>query len=234
MGTASLTSALHIHGTLSTGIPCGPGPCMQPTQGYLQITNAYSGSGQWDGLKIGLFDTEASIGTTDMTSLNIFNGSAAIKLFQNGSVEFGNPGKFVVKSNGQVGIGTVSPISGYMLDVAGKIRSCEVKVSNTSWCDFVFAPDYPLVSLSNLKDFINENRHLPEMPSEAEILANDGFEVSKITQALLQRAEENTLYIIALEERNAELQNKLSEQSELFEAKIAALEKKLEEVLSRQ
>ena len=233
MGTTSPTSALHIHGNTPTTPPCSPGPCMQPTEGYLQITNAFSGAGQWDGLKLGLYDTEASIGTADMALLKIFNGNATMRLFQDGRVEFGSIGKFVVKSNGQVGIGTVSPVSGYMLDVAGKIRSCEVKVSQTSWCDFVFAPDYPLLSLSNLKEFINEHRHLPEMPSEAEVLENDGFEVSKMTQALLQRAEENTLYIIALEEKNAELQNKLTQQSEQLEAKIAALEKKLEEVLSK-
>lgn len=284
LGTTLPGRKMHIHGTGSGlaqigGDPVPPGA----TESFLLITNTESGSGSWDGLRLGMFGSNAVIGTNDNIGLSIFNNTASMFMSNTGKINFfsggvydakiaivplnnnglfidntgltngyslkvkttdnavdavtvynGSTGKFVVKGGGQVGIGTVSPQSGYMLDVAGKIRSCEVKVSQTSWCDFVFAPDYPLLSLSNLKEFINENRHLPEMPSEAEVLENDGFEISKMTQALLQRAEENTLYIIALEEKNTELQNKLSQQNTELEAKIAALEKKLEEVLSQQ
>lgn len=101
----------------------------------------------------------------------------------------------------KVGIGTGLPDNNYMLDVAGKMRSCEVRVNNPGWCDYVFAPDYRLMPLSQLADYLKTHRHLPEMPAEAEVVSEGGFDLAAMNVALLKRAEENTLYILQLEER---------------------------------
>lgn len=44
------------------------------------------------------------------------------------------------------------------------------------------------------------------MPSEAEVVAEGGFDLAKMNTALLKRVEENTLYIIELEARLAKLE----------------------------
>jgi hypothetical protein len=131
---------------------------------------------------------------TDNTPVN------AIEVFQS------NTRRFIIRQNGQVGIGTGSPDGQYMLDVAGKIRGCEVRVNNPGWCDYVFAPDYALMPLSALSNYIKEHKHLPEMPSEAEVNAEGGFDLAKMNTALLKRVEENTLYILELESRLAKLE----------------------------
>lgn len=115
---------------------------------------------------------------------------------------FNSPDKLtVITSDGRLGIGTDSPDPSYHLDVAGKIRACEVRVSNPGWCDFVFDDFYFLRPIQKLANYIRIHRHLPEMPSEADVIREGGFDIAGLNVALLQRAEENTLYIIQLEEQ---------------------------------
>lgn len=90
-------------------------------------------------------------------------------------------------------IGTYNA-GGYRLSVAGKIRAEEVKVC-TGWADFVFADDYSLASLSEIEQYLKENKHLPDIPSEAEVLEN-GIELGAMDAKLLQKVEELTLYAI--------------------------------------
>lgn len=120
----------------------------------------------------------------------------------------------VFKSSGSVGIGTSNPDNAYKLSVKGKIRAEEIKVE-TGWSDFVFKPDYKLRSLKEVESFIKENGHLPEIPSEQEVLA-DGVELGNISSKLLQKIEELTLYMLEQDKRieNLEKENaKLKKQN---------------------
>ena len=75
------------------------------------------------------------------------------------------------------------------------------------WPDFVFSKDYKLLPLKDVEQFITENQHLPNVPSSADVEAN-GVELGEMNAILLQKVEELTLYIIQLEKRLAELENK--------------------------
>ena len=97
----------------------------------------------------------------------------------------------------RVGIGTQNPR--YSLDVNGSIRAKEILVETTG-ADFVFADDYQLRPLSEVKAFIAENKHLPEIQSAKEMQEN-GVSVSELQTKLLQKIEELTLYILQQEER---------------------------------
>ncbi len=129
------------------------------------------------------------------------------------SVKQGTNEVFVVKNNGRVGVGTSTPDANYMLDVAGKMRACEVRVNNPGWCDYVFAPGYNLMSLGQLAAYIDEHHHLPEMPSTAEVEADGGFDLAQMSTALLKRSEENTLYILGLEQKTNDLKTELAAQT---------------------
>lgn len=94
--------------------------------------------------------------------------------------------------------------------VTGVLFANEIKVEPTSWADFVFSPDYNLRPLSEVKSHIQEFRHLPDIPSESEVKEN-GIELSKITQKLLQKIEELTLYVIEQDEKIEKLNNKISD-----------------------
>ena len=51
------------------------------------------------------------------------------------------------------------------------------------------------MSLNEVEKFINENRHLPEIPSAQEVVKN-GVELKEMNVLLLKKVEELTLYVI--------------------------------------
>ena len=112
--------------------------------------------------------------------------------------------RLAINSRGNVGIGTDNPQN--KLDVNGTIRATEVKVE-ADWADFVFDKDYKLPTLQEVEDHINEHKHLPDIPSEAEVKEN-GVSLGEMQAKLLQKIEELTLYVIELKKENQE-QSKL-------------------------
>jgi len=93
-------------------------------------------------------------------------------------------------------IGTTTQATGYSLSVNGKIACEEVLVEdNGSWPDYVFNDNYDLMNLDELEQSINENNHLPGLPSAIEV-KEDGFELAGMQKLVLQKVEELTLYTI--------------------------------------
>ena len=74
-----------------------------------------------------------------------------------------------------------------------------------SWADHVFAPAYRLRPLPELADYIACNAHLPDLPTTTEVL-RDGYDLSQMNAKLLQKVEELTLYVIALNQQVSALQ----------------------------
>lgn len=108
----------------------------------------------------------------------------------------------------RVGIGTDNPHSSYMLSVNGAVRAKEVTV-DSGWSDFVFEDDYKLRSLEEVESFIEENGHLPEIPSAKEVQEN-GAKVSESITKLLQKIEELTLYTIAQQKEINDLKQQIA------------------------
>jgi hypothetical protein len=111
-------------------------------------------------------------------------------------------------SAGKVGIGTINTY-GYELAVLGKILADEVMIKHpVDWGDYVFKPDYNLMPLNELSLFIKKNQHLPNVPSEKEVMEN-GYGLAEMNKILLKKVEELTLYILeqqkVLETQQAEL-----------------------------
>lgn len=111
---------------------------------------------------------------------------------------------------GNVGIGTGSAIlpSGDKLSVNGTIHTKEVRVDLVGWPDYVFEDDYKLLTLEELEKSIQENKHLPEVPSACEVEEN-GLELAKMIKVQQQKIEELTLYIIELNKKINELETKM-------------------------
>jgi len=67
----------------------------------------------------------------------------------------------------------------------------------------VFDKNYRLLTLKEVEEFIKENHHLPDVPSEKEV-AENGIDVEEMDGILLKKIEELTLYII---EQNKEIES---------------------------
>lgn len=112
-----------------------------------------------------------------------------------------------IKNNGNILIGkTTQQNEIYKLDIVGSVRANEMTI-NSDGADFVFEDDYELMSLKEVEDFINKNKHLPEI-EPASLMQSEGINIGKINTQLLQKIEELTLYIIEQNKRIEKLENK--------------------------
>ncbi len=122
-----------------------------------------------------------------------------------------NPGRFILRTNGgnrvyinsagAISVGTSTPATGYMLSVNGKVMVEELKVQlSQNWPDYVFDNTYKRKSFSELRNFISENKHLPNIPAAADLQKN-GLEIGEMQRRMMEKIEELTLYILELEEK---------------------------------
>jgi len=138
--------------------------------------------------------------------------------------------KMVLTADGYLGVGTTTPTD--MLTVAGKIGAREIKVTTNAGADFVFEPDYKLPALAELEKYVKANKHLPEIPTAAQMV-KEGVNLGELNIKLLQKVEELTLHLI---EKDKQLQNEAAliknQQVEIEALKKGYLE--IKEYLSAQ
>lgn len=94
---------------------------------------------------------------------------------------------------------------GYRLLVKGGMITEKIKVATAStgdWADYVFDNDYKVMPLKDVEAFIKANKHLPNVPTTQDVMAN-GNDLGKTDAKLLEKIEELTLYVIEL---NKEIQ----------------------------
>ena len=106
---------------------------------------------------------------------------------------------------------TDTPVPFTELSINGTIRARELIITTEGWADYVFKDSYTLKPLDVVEKEINRLGHLPNMPSEKEVLEK-GLNIAEMQTRLLEKIEELTLYVIQqdkaikiLESRNDEL-----------------------------
>lgn len=91
------------------------------------------------------------------------------------------------------------------LTVSGDVHiTGDIITDSTTYPDYVFEPDYNLLSPLELKEFITSQRHLPGVPSLAQV-NNEGLNIKGLLLAILEKTEENTLYILDLYDKNSRI-----------------------------
>jgi hypothetical protein len=122
------------------------------------------------------------------------------------SLGYNQPGlgteHLIITTVGNVGIGTTSPQG--RLHVNGDLHvtggSIFVNSTRMNVPDYVFAADYPLLSLDELRAYLAAEKHLPNVPSAKTIQQGD-LDMIEFQMKLLEKIEELTLYTLAQDEQ---------------------------------
>ena len=170
-----------------------------------------SPSNNWPTIGMGLTNSNAATVQGAMIAGQITNnaaGSEAMDLFFSTTSGGALNQRMRIASNGNVGIGTANPP--YRLSVEGIIGARDIIVTSTPWSDNVFSPGYRLKPLSEVSAYIQQNHHLPDIPSEAEV-KEKGVSVGEMQAKLLAKVEELTLHMIQQESENKELRQRIAQ-----------------------
>jgi len=160
-------------------------------------------------------DYSGSVRSTD-TSLALYSSYGGFLCFPSPCTPpppkdlFLNPQStgFLSPIAGRVGIRTYNLATGYALSVGGKIISEEVRVQlSSAWPDYVFNRNYKLMSLPQLEQYIEDNQHLPNIPSAVEM--QGGQDLGEIQRRMMEKIEELHLYMIELDKENKELRKEI-------------------------
>ncbi len=129
-------------------------------------------------------------------------------------LEVDGTGQSYIKGN--LAVNSTSVPTGYALSVDGKILAEEINVQSVPASDYVFESDYNLRSINEIEIYINENKHLPDIPSAKEFEEN-GIGLGEMDNMLLRKVEELTLYVIELKKENEELKQQSKRVDQLEE-----------------
>lgn len=135
-----------------------------------------------------------------------WNSSVDFSTFKISGIQ--NQNQLHLNTDGNVGIGTSIPKE--KLSVNGKIRAHEIKVETSNWPDYVFEEDYRLRSLAELRDFIEQRKHLPEVPTAKEA-EYEGIALGEMNKLLLKKVEELTLYLLEKDKELSEVKKQMLE-----------------------
>lgn len=164
------------------------------TNNYLLIRTG-NGGGALNKLRVE--GNQDLIGNLSVSGTGIITGATTLS----STLSVGGTSDFTDR----VKIGNVSvPNANYMLYVEKGVLAerfkCAVKSDQTNWSDYVFEKNYKLMNLPDLERYVKKHKHLPNIPSAEEVY-RDGIDLADMNARLLEKIEELTLYVIAIEKR---------------------------------
>lgn len=180
------------------------------------------GSGYFGCIALNRESATGAIFNSTGSAFQINNGNGIDKNLHvqvySGSGSSVNPDALTISgTTGGVGINIPVAPAGYQFAVNGSAIATSMTVKlQSAWPDFVFKPEYQLPSLNEVKVYIDQNHHLPEMPSEQEVI-KDGINLGEMNKLLTKKVEELTLYLIEKDKRFSEQQQQISRQQKAIE-----------------
>ena len=202
IGTAEPKTKLHLEGgnnEIRFGSNTGLGGFVGTYQDYIGISlNRSISVGDYN--DTGKYHGEMGIVSTDKGS--------QIRFYTGITKNAYGKQNMTLTEDGNLGIGVSDP--SHKLTVNGTIQAKEIKVSldGLPAPDYVFEKDYNLKSLGETQAYIQQNGHLPGVPS-AETMETEGLDLKKMNMILLRKIEELTLHAIQQQQEIDQLKKKI-------------------------
>lgn len=121
----------------------------------------------------------------------------------NSHIDFTGPGKLMINTT-----------SGNDTQFGGEVQACLVRTSEvvveSGWCDYVFEDDYELRTIEELKAYIDQNKHLPNVTPATQV-ESTGLEMADMQRRMMEKIEELSLYVIQLNDQIKEQQATIEE-----------------------
>lgn len=162
-------------------------------------------------------DGTVGIGTLTPTSkLYIKSDSTKTGLIVETSFDSTSHGYGIIANVGTTGDNTIAfavkkdTTNNFIVYGNGHVFARDVIVKLGNLGDFVFNDDYKLMTIYELENYIKQNHHLPKIPSAKEVREN-GMNVGEFQNLVLQKTEEQTLYIISLQKQIDDLKKVIEE-----------------------
>ena len=153
-------------------------------------------------IKVGIGTQSPSQALDVVGNAKISNGVFASQLMAQNN---GSQDPLVIKING---------VNKFKVASNGKTYATEVNVVlANAFPDYVFHKDYKLMSITELDQYIQKNNHLPGMPT-AEEVAKNGADLGELVRILVEKNEQMSLYIIQLENKTKEMDEKINKLEE--------------------
>lgn len=135
------------------------------------------------------------------TILEVDDVDAKALEIRNPTFTAGPDAPFLVMGDGRTAIGikrcTTSTHLDALLQVSGKIIGQSLYILNpvSHWPDYVFEDNYSLMPIQEVEKFYKKEKHLPDIPTAAEVEKN-GLDIYKMNEVLVKKVEELTLYMV--------------------------------------
>jgi hypothetical protein len=153
--------------------------------------------------------TLSNMTSTDQARMNIIAPSSDNGLFiQSSGTKYALSLKTAVSTSLAMNVRGSDNVINYAVKGNGEVFARKYTTTLGVIPDYVFDPSYKLMSLNELKTYINTNKHLPNIPSAKEYEERGELDLGELNRKLLEKVEELTLYILQLEERTKALENK--------------------------
>lgn len=159
-------------------------------------------------------------------------------MWETANTSAGNPNLLLVKTAGNVGIGTGNVAPTTKLEITGNVKinstivnalqitngstinflvkntgvvyAREVNVQLTAFPDYVFSNNYKLTPLCEVEKYINANKHLKGF-EKAKNYESNGMNVGEVVRLQQEKIEELTLYLIEQQKQLNELKKQIEQ-----------------------
>ncbi|MEJ6625566.1 MAG: hypothetical protein QNL42_05610 [Flavobacteriaceae bacterium] len=149
-------------------------------------------------------------------STSSWNSDDRLFVVGNGSSSSKKSDALVILKNGNIGIGDSTPTEGTLVVSGTIIASRSIIASATLTPDYVFDyfytgeskenPKYRFLNLAAIEQFIQQHRHLPNIPSAEMVKAQGGIILNRASELQLEKIEELYLFAIEQEKRIKQLE----------------------------